>query len=170
MFSDSGKGHTRQLRGPDVSASGNWVFDYSCLGFKVLSMRGQANGPARANGDLTGTVRFTHRQGLRPVRLRLPDPGAHDDQHRARRRGSRSPTRHAPVGQVVTFDASGSTDRQTPRDLDYTWSFDDGGAVKDATGARVRHAFTQAGTYAVLVRVDDPKGEAGFKRVTITVG
>ena len=70
----------------------------------------------------------------------------------------------------MTFDASGSTDRQTPSKLNYTWSFDDGGAVKDATGARVSHAFTQAGTYGVLVRVGDPRGAAGFKRVTITVG
>ncbi len=168
-FSDAkGRPHVDNYQDP-TSASGNWVFDYSCLGFKVLGMRGQGVGPARADGDLSGTVRFTLGKGCGVFNYGYEKPVRTTTNTAPVARVRVSDTTPA-VGQVVTFDGSRSTDKQTPRDLDLTWSFDDGAPVKDAAGVRVRHAFTKAGTYDVLLRVGDPRGKAGFARVRITVG
>ncbi|OWP20466.1 hypothetical protein CBF90_16830, partial [Microbacterium sp. AISO3] len=62
-FSDFGKGWVDNYTDPgrqakDESASTDWLFDYGCLSFKVLSMKGDSEGPSRSNGDLTGTVAF----------------------------------------------------------------------------------------------------------------
>ncbi|MDN4172297.1 immune inhibitor A [Nocardioides sp. SOB77] len=65
-YSDSGVGHTdnytdpsQTLEDPRYAGVANpWRFRYRCLSFDVLSMRGGGIGPVRADGDLTGTVRF----------------------------------------------------------------------------------------------------------------
>ena len=60
-FSDFGKGWIDNYTDPsrqakDANATTDWLFDYGCLSFKVLSMKGDTEGPAKSNGDLTGTV------------------------------------------------------------------------------------------------------------------
>ncbi|WP_435747315.1 immune inhibitor A domain-containing protein [Nocardioides sp. SYSU DS0663] len=65
-YSDFGRGHTDNYanpaetstdpRYPDVANP--WRFRFGCLAFRVLSMRGEGVGPERADGDLTGAVRF----------------------------------------------------------------------------------------------------------------
>lgn len=67
-FSDFGKGWIDNYTDPsrqakDASATTDWLFDYSCLAFKVLSMKGDTEGPKTSNGDLTGTVAFTLGKG-----------------------------------------------------------------------------------------------------------
>lgn len=54
-YSDFGKGYVDNY----TDNGGDWVHKFGCLAFKVLSMKGQSNGPRTSDGDLTGTVRFT---------------------------------------------------------------------------------------------------------------
>nr|WP_028637868.1 PKD domain-containing protein [Nocardioides sp. URHA0032] len=152
------------------SASGNWEFGYDCLAFKVLSMTGNANGPATSNGDLTGSVRFTMSDGCgdfdygyAPV---VAPANTAPVAHAAADRST------AGTGQQVTFTGSGSRDAETPDDLDYSWDFGDGGSTKDATGEVVRHAFSRAGTYDVTLLVTDPSGatDTDAVRVVVTQG
>lgn len=149
------------------TASGNWEFAYDCLGFKVLSMTGNAVGPETSNGDLTGAVRFTMGKGCgtfdygyAPVKT----PG--NTAPTAHARASRST---ASTGEVVTFKGTGSQDAETPDDLDYSWDFGDGGSTKDATGATVKHAFDDPGTYDVTLLVTDPSGATDTDTVRVTV-
>jgi M6 family metalloprotease-like protein len=62
-FSDFGSGWIDNYSDPsrqakDAEATTDWLFDYRCLSFKVLSMKGDSEGPSRSDGDLTGTVAF----------------------------------------------------------------------------------------------------------------
>ena len=183
IFSDTVRGGSKPLYGhtdnyTDPSNSSTdprhpgtanpWRFTYDCLSFRVLGMRGQGVGPARADGDLTGTVRFVIGKGCGRFGYGLP-PRTPPRNSAPVARVTVSDTTPA-VGQAVRFSAARSSDAQTPRGLDYTWSFDDGGPTKDASGVAPTHRFTRAGTYDVLVRVGDPRGLASFKRARVTVG
>ncbi|GAA1125104.1 PKD domain-containing protein [Nocardioides aquiterrae] len=166
-FSDAkAKPHVDNYSDPST-ASGNWEFGFGCLGFDVTSMSGNADGPATSDGDLTGTVKFTTGTGCGAFDYGYLPPTA--PANTAPTADAKADPDHARTGQQVTFDASGSSDAETPGDLDYTWDFRDGGSTKDASGPVVRHAFDQAGTYDVTVLVTDPSGAtaADFVRVTV---
>ncbi|MDQ3485968.1 MAG: PKD domain-containing protein, partial [Actinomycetota bacterium] len=62
------------------------------------------------------------------------------------------------LGRTIRFDASGSTDTETPNDLDYSWNMGDGGVEKDAVGETVNHTYAKSGVYQATVTVTDPKG------------
>ena len=108
---------------------------YDCLGFDVTSMSGEADGPPR--GRRPHRRRRLHDgRRLRRVRLRL-------------RRGRARPGNTAPdgggdgdagdreAGRKIQFSAAGTTDAETPDDLDYSWDFGNGGTTKDAAGRTV---------------------------------
>ncbi len=166
-FSDFGRGWVDNYEDP-TSPSGNWEFKYNCLSFKVLSTKGQGVGPARADGDLTGSVRFKIGSGCGVFNYGYDKAGS-VGRNTLPKIGLKVSRTSAAVGQRVVFDARGTTDKETPRNLSYTWSFDDGAPLKDAAGPRVGHRFTKAGSYRVLLRVDDPRGGTSFKRVTVKV-
>ncbi|GAB6984477.1 PKD domain-containing protein [Nocardioides pyridinolyticus] len=149
------------------SASGNWEFGYDCLGFKVQSMSGNTNGPATSNGDLTGTVAFTMGSGCGAFDYGYVPVTA--PQNTAPTAKAAATPRNARVGQRVTLDAGGSSDAETPGDLDYSWDFGDGGSTKDAAGKVVRHRFDKPGTYDVTVLVTDPSGVTDTDSVEVTV-
>ena len=172
-FSDGGEGWTDNYADPS-SGSGNWEFDYDCLSFDVLRMTGNGDGtvagegPAAADGDLTGDVRFTlgagcgafdYGYGEEPV----PAPNTAPEAV-----ASATPT-SATVGTTVTLDASASTDAETPGDLTYSWDLGDGGGAKDAEGAVVEHAWTDPGTYDATVTVSDAAGLTDTATVRVTV-
>lgn len=149
-----------------ASESGNWEFGFGCLDFDVQSMSGNADGPAASDGDLTGTVRFTLGSGC----------GAFDYGYApVTAPGNTAPTARADgpatagKGERVTFSGTGSTDDQTPGDLDYAWDFGDGGSTKDASGPVVKHAFDEAGTYDVTLLVTDPSGATDTDTVRVAV-
>ncbi|HEU5036114.1 MAG TPA: PKD domain-containing protein [Nocardioides sp.] len=149
------------------SASGNWEFGYDCLGFKVLSMTGNANGPTTSDGDLTGSVRFTTGPGCGTFDYGY-EPVEAPANTAPTAKAQASPAT-AGVGERVTLRGTASTDAETPDDLDYTWDFGDGGSTKDDSGAVVRHAFDEAGTYTVRLLVTDPSGATDTDTVRVTV-
>ncbi|WP_338403957.1 TIM barrel protein [Cellulosimicrobium arenosum] len=70
----------------------------------------------------------------------------------------------------VTFDASATTDAETPNsELTFDWDFDADGEY-DAQGETVTHTFTDLGQYNVQLRVTDPGGNFGLAIQRITVG
>ena len=73
-FSDSGKGHTSTTTPTRRQRVGQLGLRLQLPVFKVLSMRGQCNGPARANGDLTGNVRFSIGKGCGRFDYGYPTP------------------------------------------------------------------------------------------------
>lgn len=153
-----------------TSASGNWEFGYDCLGFKVLSMSGNTEGPATSDGDLTGSVRFTMGTGCGDFDYGYtPVQAPENTAPTAEAKASQSTV--AP-GTRVTFRGTSSTDAETPDDLDYSWDFGDGGTTKDAAGQVVRHRFDKAGTYDVTLLVTDPSGatDTDTVRVRVTAG
>src|SRR5690606_35753665 len=58
------------------------------------------------------------------------------------------------VGEVVTFDASGSSDPDG-QITSYAWTFGDGQSSNQAIAT---HTYTQAGTYTINLTVTDDKG------------
>jgi subtilisin family serine protease len=69
----------------------------------------------------------------------------------------------------VKFDASCTTDEQSPdSELVFEWDFRSDGTY-DATGMNVRHRFNAAGTFTVTLRVTDPGGLSNVTSKPITV-
>jgi hypothetical protein len=174
-YTDWGIGHTDNYTDPaqtDVDkryadVANPWRFQYDCLQFKVLGMTGTGNGPARSDGDLSGTVRFTMGKGCGTFDYGyVAQPGQKNTAPTAKIRAGDTTVS---AGTRVRFSARRSTDAQTPNDLDYVWNFDDGGAAKDAAGEVAGNRFATPGTYRVVLTVTDPQGRSDTARVTITV-
>jgi PKD repeat protein len=74
------------------------------------------------------------------------------------------------VGEVVTFDASDSTDGDDGTIVTYEWDFDADGAT-DATGVMVNHAFAAAGAQRVTLTVTDNTGQwnAALQLIDVSV-
>jgi PKD repeat protein len=84
---------------------------------------------------------------------------------------SHSPTNIA-VGSVVSFDASGSSDDDTPQEeLEIRWDFENDGSfdVDWATTKTTTHIFESAGTFTVRLEVRDRYDLVGFKTQDISV-
>ena len=168
-YSDAGEGHTDNYEDPS-DPTGNWRFQYDCLGFKVLSMSGNADGPAAstpAGGDLTGNVQFTMGPKCSTFNYGY-EPEVDEPNTAPTALAAASPTA-VKTGEDVTFTGAGSTDAETPDNLDYSWNFDDGAPVKDASGEVVEHAFTEPGAYDVELTVTDTQGAVATDTVTVTV-
>jgi len=149
------------------SASGNWEFGYGCLGFDVLSMSGNTDGPATSDGDLTGSVRFSLGDGCGTFDYGYTTvSGTPNTAPTAA--ASATPATAAP-GETIAFSGTGSDDAETPDDLEYTWDFDDGGTAKDASGEDVSHAFDEEGAYDVELTVTDPQGGTATDTVRVVV-
>ncbi|MEJ7832880.1 MAG: PKD domain-containing protein [Nocardioides sp.] len=175
VFSDSGVGHTDSYNDPGNTTTdpryadvvNPWRFQYDCLAFRVLEMGGAGLGPARSDGDLRGKVQFDLSGGCgtfnygytKPVQVKNTAPVA---------RIAASSVR-IPAGGTVRFDASRSTDKETPSKLDYVWSYDNGGAIKDAVGVTATHTFPNPGIFRVRMRATDPQGRFQITAVDITV-
>jgi len=71
------------------------------------------------------------------------------------------------VGTVVSFDGSGSTDRDGRVDF-YEWDFDNDGRA-DATGMTVNHVFNDGGGQPVTLKVTDNDGVTDFITKTLPV-
>ncbi|HUP65169.1 MAG TPA: S8 family serine peptidase [Thermoanaerobaculia bacterium] len=76
------------------------------------------------------------------------------------------------TGEGVTFDASASHDRDdlggSPGIVQYLWSFGDG-ATASTTSSSIDHAYASAGTYRVVLTVEDGEGESASAEALQTV-
>jgi outer membrane protein OmpA-like peptidoglycan-associated protein len=61
------------------------------------------------------------------------------------------------VGEVVTLDASGSSDPDGDP-LSFTWDFGDGTPPVKTTVPRTTHTYTRVGNFAIKVTIDDGRG------------
>jgi PKD repeat protein len=74
----------------------------------------------------------------------------------------------AKVANPVTFDGTGSSDAETPREqLRYEWDFGDGSPR--ATTAKAEHVYAATGTYTVTLKVKDAVGSVGTDTITLKV-
>ncbi len=166
-YNDFGIGHTDNYEDPGNSEADSrypevanpWRFRYSCLGFNVLSMLGDTDGPATSDGDLTGDVAF--RMGLGCAAFDYgygsTDAGI-DDAPRAR--FSFRPLKPTAGQRIVLSGASSTDDRTDPADLSYSWDFGNGGSRKDATGQVARKVFRKPGRQLVTLTVTDRAGNS----------
>jgi PKD repeat protein len=69
---------------------------------------------------------------------------------------------------TIFFDASGTTDEGVPcgNRCSYTWSFGDGSS---ASGINVEHDYRAAGSYTVVLRVTDDRGQSVTATQTLTI-
>jgi PKD repeat protein len=74
------------------------------------------------------------------------------------------------IGQNVAFDASASTDPGGTI-TDYKWDLDNSGKFATDTGTTktLTHAFAQPGTYKVILKVTDSKGQQETTHRTVNV-
>ncbi|MBD3316819.1 MAG: PKD domain-containing protein, partial [Chitinivibrionales bacterium] len=70
------------------------------------------------------------------------------------------------IGEVVTFDASGTVDPEGDLPLTYSWSFGDG---TTAEGGVVDHNYNGSGNYVVTVFVTDARGATGIAERAILI-
>ena len=91
-----------------------------------------------------------------------PSPGPGDDDDFVGPGGNMKPTAAATVdkntgtpGETFNFDASDSEDIDGTIES-YTWDFDDG--TGEYTGVTISHVFSSAGTYEVMLTVEDSGG------------
>jgi M6 family metalloprotease-like protein len=175
LFSDFGRGHTDNYEDPANSSvdpryadvANPWRFQYDCLSFKVLSLKGATNGPSRSDGDLSGSVKFTIGKGCGRFNYGYGVPATPKNTRPTARIKASATT--VPAGTRVTFSGATSTDKETPRKLDYVWSWDNGLPAKDAVGEQASHVFDDPGTFEVRLRVSDPQGRFHIATYTITV-
>ena len=165
-FRDSGIGHTDNYEDPGNSetdarypdVANPWRFRYDCLAFDVLSMLGDTEGPATADGDLTGDVAFRISQGC----------GAFDYGYGAADTIDAAPVakfsvrpKEPTVGDRLTLSAGSSTDDRTdPDKLSYSWDFGNGGSREDATGQVASIGYKKVGKYLVTLTVTDAAGNS----------
>lgn len=71
--------------------------------------------------------------------------------------------------QTLTFDATGSTDPETPGQLTYSWQYGDGASTAYSADPHATHAYGGAGTYPVTLRVKDAKGAVGTQTYSLEV-
>ncbi|WP_139979659.1 PKD domain-containing protein [Nocardioides litoris] len=154
--------HVDNYTDPSTTST-NWEFAYDCLSFKVDRLEGT---DAAAASNLTGDVTFKLGTGCGAFNY-----GAVPETPKANTKPTATATATpstATVGQQVTLSAAGSTDKETPGNLTYSWDTD-GDEVKDAEGAEVTRTFTKAGTYTATVTVSDAEGLTDTASTTVTV-
>jgi PKD repeat protein len=92
------------------------------------------------------------------------------------RLGAASPTpavTYAPetpkVGDLITFDASGSQPATGHEIVDYFWDFGDG-RPNDEHGSDASHAYVAAGTYTMVLGVTDEQGNSAstFRQIIVS--
>ena len=76
------------------------------------------------------------------------------------------PSAQGAVGQVLTFDARGSSDPDAGDTLTYSWTFGDGAS---ATGATTTHAYRLRGSYVVRLTVRDPDNASTQAALTVNI-
>ena len=166
-YSDSGEGHVDNYNDPE-GPDDTWVFKYDCLGFAVTSMSGNGEGPAASDGDLTGDVDFTMGEGCGEFDYGYTTGGGGGENTAPTAAATATPPQVA-VGADVALSAAGSTDAETPDDLDYSWDFGNGGSTKDATGRNATASYSTPGTKTATVTVTDPSGGEDTASVEIEV-
>jgi len=62
------------------------------------------------------------------------------------------------MGQIVTLDASGSTDPEDGKPVSWLWDLDGNGTYGDKSGEVIQHSWSEPGTYQVDVKVTDSGG------------
>ena len=160
---DQPGGFINDFDDPDSAyGDGFWHFDYGCLTLDVTSMSGEGVGPEHpVRGDLTADAVISAGEGCAPFTY---GRGATNARPTA---VAQARPLEAEVGEVVTFDGSGSTDDQTPTaDLEYAWDFGDG---TGDTGQTVHHAYSEAGEHTATLTVTDAGGRSDTATVQVTV-
>lgn len=70
----------------------------------------------------------------------------------------------------VSFDGSGSSDPDPGDTLSYAWDLDGDGSYDDGSGVQASFEYTEAGSYAVGLRVTDDHGATATDTVAVTAG
>ena len=73
------------------------------------------------------------------------------------------------VGDLITFDASGSAAASGHEIVSYFWDFGDG-RLNDEHGSDASHAYAAPGTYTMVLGVTDEAGKSGstFKQIVVS--
>jgi len=73
----------------------------------------------------------------------------------------------AQTGDEISFDATGSSDLETPDQLTYRWDFGDGSGSDQKVAT---HTYTTTGTKSVVLTVTDPQGLVDTVITSLAVG
>ena len=77
---------------------------------------------------------------------------------------------HGPLPLEVTFDATGSRDRDPGATLSYAWDLDDDGEFDDSSASNPTETFIANGTYRVTLRATDENNATDTDSVTVSAG
>lgn len=72
------------------------------------------------------------------------------------------------TGEVITYNATGSTDSDGSI-VNYEWDFDGDGQYDDGLGSNATHVFTDDGDFVIGLRVTDNNGGIATTSTTVTV-
>ncbi|HEX5771285.1 MAG TPA: PKD domain-containing protein [Nocardioidaceae bacterium] len=180
-FSDAGNGHVDNYSDPtEEKPAGDvanpWRFDFDCLGFEITRMGGDDVDAPPSAGDLNADVVFDLGAGCGKfdygyTKASVPKNTAPSAKASVRPRPARA-------GSPVRLSGRGTTDAQTPRELQYSWDLDlrrdsngdkRAGNDKDAVGKDVRTTYRKPGLYTARLTVTDPDGAVDRQTVKVRV-
>ncbi|HUR16490.1 MAG TPA: CARDB domain-containing protein, partial [Candidatus Limnocylindrales bacterium] len=145
-----------------ASDDGLWHFAYNCLSFDVTSMSGTDVNVALPS-NLTANVTISALAGCAPFSYTGSYPNT------APVADAQAKPTTAAVGQLITFDASGSTDDITPSSqLKYEWDLNNDGTY-EKLGQVVTGSYSTVGTKTAKLRVTDKSTPAKSSTDTVTV-
>jgi PKD repeat protein len=167
LAADSGAAGTFTHTG-DIDADPRFVNpaagDYRLrFGSPAIDVGGNCASICQTVPDLDGLTRPIDGNGDGAA---VRDVGAYEYGHRAPAARVAASSPSATAGQVVTFDASASSDPDDGDALTYAWTFDDGST---ASGPSAGHAFATPGVHTATLTVTDPAGLTGTATASVTV-
>ena len=148
----------------DTGLTNGQSYEYQVSAVDTIGQEGEKSDPA--SGTPTESTTPTP-PGPTPPGPTPPGPPALDSPT-ADAGGDEEDKYYGVVGEVITFDGSGSNDPDGDI-VSYEWDFDDDGEYDDGTGVSPTYSWSAKGTYSIKLKVTDDDDKTGTDEATVII-